>query len=153
MFCNDNNHKKQGGSLLGFPHSCPPEKSVLCAVGNGSVRNFGVTGWGILGRNCILLCLRSGGMCPFLGGSSGINCWVSLNFPLKPWSVSGGGSDLLDLLVVKFFEISFFPSGSVKSCPVCVCIFLTEWFYVLCVCPYRCVCYTGFELNYWGLES
>lgn len=92
-------------------------------------------------------------MCPFLGGSSGINCYVFLNFPLKPWSVSGGVSDLLDLLVGKFFNFSFFPPGGFKSCPACVCIFLTEWFYAHCVCRYRCVCYTEFELNHWGLES
>lgn len=75
MFCNDNYHKKRTGwKSAGLSPFLSPEKSVLSAVGKGSVRNFGVTGWGILGRNCILLSLRSGGMCPFLGGSSGINC-------------------------------------------------------------------------------
>lgn len=97
------------------------------------IRNFSVRVRGTQGRNCILLCLWSGGTCLFLVGSSEISCQPFLNFPLKSRTVLGEGvwtvrrlSSLI-LLILHFFPLVVLSPGP-------TCIFLSEWTYVHTVC-------------------
>lgn len=62
MFCNDNNHKKQGGSLLGFPKT-DSQKRAFCVLWAMAVSGISVLQAGEYWEGIAFCCVYGVGAC------------------------------------------------------------------------------------------
>lgn len=112
---------KLAASLLGFPWK--KKKGILHFCGQRRTPGISAWGSGERGRNCILMCLWSGGTCLLLVGSSEISCQPFLNFLwslCQRWERESELVRHLGSLILLI--LPFFSSGSFKSWP-CVCLY------------------------------